>query len=467
MPTLHLTGMRAFSLLWFGQLISLTGSAMTRFAITYWAYIETGSATVLALVAMFAFAPAVLLSPVAGALVDRFPRKTVMIASDLIAGLSTVFLLVMFATGNLQIWHFYAAGLLAGVAEAFQFPAFSAAITMLIDKQHYARAHGMLSLAQSASTIAAPFLAATLLALVDLGGVLMVDVVTFMFAVVTLALLHIPQPQTTAEGLEARGSLWQESLYGFRYIWRRPELLGMQLVFFTLNLTATLGLVLVAPLVLSRTGNDEFALGTVQAMTGVGGVIGGLLMSTWGGPKRRVHGVFLGMAGAGLLGQVVFGLGQSVVVWALAGALSAAMIPIINGSNQAIWQAKVAPDVQGRVFAVRRLIAQITVPLAMILGGVLADTVFEPAMVEGGALVPVFGGLVGTGPGAGIAVIFLLTGLLSIGAGLSGYLVPVVRDIETRLPDYEAVAAPPAGETTGDTLLDGTAPDAAASGAGD
>jgi hypothetical protein len=200
-----------------------------------------------------------------------------------------------------------------------------------------------------------------------------------------------------------------------------------------------MGFILIAPLVLAKTGNDEIALGTVQAIAGLGGIAGALLMSVWGGPARRVHGVFLGMAAGGLFGQVLMGTGQHVAVWAVAGFISTFTIPIINGSNQAIWQSKVAPDVQGRVFAVRRLIAQITAPVGMFAAGILADNVFEPAMVEGGALAGTFGGLTGTGDGAGIAVIFLITGVLATLSGLLGYVFPVVREVETRLPDYEGV----------------------------
>ncbi len=439
MRELNLTGMRAYSFIWFGQFISLVGSAMTRFAITIWAYTETESATVLALVGFFSFVPIILLTPFAGVMVDRWNRKTVMIASDLIAGTGTIVMFMLLLSDSLQPWHLYVAGLLAGSAEAFQFPAFSAAITMLVDKKQYARVQGMQSLAQSASTVAAPFLAGIVLAFGGLHAVFMIDIVTFLVAVGLLGLIHIPQPQATIEGIQSRGSIFKEMGFGFSYIWRRPGLMGMQMMFFLLNLFATMGFILVAPLVLARTGNDEIALGTVQAFMGLGGVAGGLAMTTWGGPKRRVHGVFLGMAGTGLLGQMFMGLGQNVVMWSMAGFLSMFMLPIINGSNQAIWQSKVAPDVQGRVFAVRRLIAQITAPVGMFVAGILADTIFEPGMVEGGALAGVFGELVGTGTGTGIAVIFLITGALAAVSGLLGYALPFVREVETRLPDFEGV----------------------------
>lgn len=283
------TGMVAFTLIWSGQLVSLTGSAMTRFALALWAWQETGLATALALVAFFSFAPMVLLSPLAGVLVDRLPRKLVLMLTDLGAGVATVALLVLFATGHLQIWHLYVAGAFAGAFEAFQFPAFSAAITTMVTRRHYARANGMLSLAESASSIAAPLLAGFLISRVGIAGVMLIDIVTFVVAIGLLLVVAVPQPAATAAGREGRGSLWHEMLYGWHYIVRRPSLLGLQLVFLGINSVGGLYLTLVNPLILARTGSDEQLLGMVLAANGVGGLAGGLLMSTWGGPRRLVH----------------------------------------------------------------------------------------------------------------------------------------------------------------------------------
>lgn len=437
-------GMTAFTIIWLGQLVSMLGTGMTRFAITIFAWQLTGEATALAMVGFFAFAPTVVLSPFAGAIVDRANRKLVMMVSDLAAGAMSVVILLLFLTDQLQLWHLFVTGAFAGAFEAFQFPAYSAAITMMLPKQQYARASGMLSLVQSASGIAAPFLAAALIGFIGIAGILTIDIVTFVVAVLALLVVFVPQPAETEAGRAGRGNLWKEAGYGFRYILDRPSLLGLQLVFFAINFIASFGIILLAPMVLARTGNDELALGTVQAFFGVGGVAGGALLSLWGGPQRRVHGVLLGMALSSLLGLGLLGLGQGVLLWSIGAFLAMFFIPIINGSNQAIWQAKVAPDVQGRVFAVRRLIAQITAPLAFVLAGPLADHVFEPAMAPGGALQPLLGGLVGSGTGAGIAVIFLLTAMLGTVSALAGYLFPAVREAEDRLPDHERAAAPAA-----------------------
>lgn len=192
-------------------------------------------------------------------------------------------------------------------------------------------------------------------------------------------------------------------------------------------------------MILGRTGNGELIFGSVQSAGAIGGVVGGVAMSAWGGPKRRVHGVLLGWFCLGLLGQTVLGLGRALPVWAAGIFLMAFFGPFINGSNQAIWQAKVAPDVQGRVFTTRRLIAWLVSPISQLLAGPLADRVLEPAMAEGGGLASVFGWLVGTGTGAGMGLLFVFTGLLAALTGLSGYLFPVVRNAEDILPDHDAV----------------------------
>ncbi len=432
------SGFSGFTVMWLGQTVSLIGTAMSRFALTIWAYEVTGSATALALVALFSFGPTIIFSPIAGALVDRWNRKAIMIMSDLAAGISTIAIFILFTNGQLEIWHLYVAGAFASTFEAFQFPAFSASITMMIDKKHYGRASGMRSVSESGSTILAPVIATIVLVAFGIGGVLMLDVASFLIAMGTLVFVNIPEPEKSNLGEKAQGSIISESLFGFRYIWARPSLLGIQGIFFLTNLFGFISFTLLPIMILARTGNDEVALATVQSMIGVGGLVGGILMSVTGGPKPRVHGVFMGMVLSALLGQVILGLGQNIIVWSIGAFMFMFFIPIINGSNQAIWQSKVQPDLQGRVFAVRRLIAQITAPIGILLVGPLADGLFEPAMMADGVLAPIFGNLVGVGTGAGMGLIFLITGVFGALGGLTGYIFPFIRNIEDILPDYEA-----------------------------
>ena len=259
--------------------------------------------------------------------------------------------------------------------------------------------------------------------------------------------MFIPDPRETAAGRASRGSLLQESVFGFRYIFSRPSLLGLLLIFFGINLTATLAMILFAPMILARTADptipalidgNTVILGTTTMMFGIGGVVGGLAIAAWGGFKRRIHGVLAGLILSSLLGQVVIGVGKGVWMWGLGAFLVMFFIPLINGSSQAIWQAKVPPDIQGKVFATRRLIAQISAPVAMILAGRLADVVFEPAMASGGAFARLFEPLVGSGPGAGMALLFVFSGVLGAVVALSGYLVPVIRRVEDLIPDHDA-----------------------------
>ena len=457
MENQKLRGMTGFSVVWVGQLISLTGSAMTQFALTYWVFEKTGQATTLTLMILFNFGPTILLSPIAGALVDRWNRKLVMMLSDLAAGVTTIAIFMLVRQDALELWHLYALGALAGAFQAFQFPAYSAAITMMIDKKHYARAHGMLATAQSASGIGAPIIAAGLLGIIGIEGIMTIDIITFTAAIGALLLVPIPQPKQTAEGAAGSGNLLREAGYGFQYIWERKPLLGLQMNFFAANLMGALALPIIPAMILARTGNNELALGTVQTMMGIGGFVGGLLMSAWGGPKRRIHGVLLGICFFGL-SRTIVGVGQGIVLWSVGSFLTLFFLPILNGSNQAIWQAKVAPDVQGRVFSVRRLIAQITFPLGLIIAGPLSDFVLEPTMLPGGALAGVFGPILGTGPGAGMSVLILVSGVIGALIALLGYAFPVIRNAESLLPDHEAIAE---DDPVSDSLQGEAAPEAA------
>jgi MFS family permease len=432
-------GMLAFTIVWIGQAFSLLGTNMTAFALTIWAYQLTGSATALALVNFFYVTPLLLISPVAGAIVDRSNRKLMMMLSDLASGLATIGILILYITGNLQIWHLYVVSVISGTFQTFQWPAYSAAITMIVPKQHYARAHAMNDLAGNTSGIFAPLLAGALIAFIGLAGILAIDIVTFVIAIGSLLVVHIPQPMMTEEGKASQGSIWKESAYGFRYIFKRPSLLGLQLVFLVGNFFTSLAYTLSAPMILARTDSNSIVFGSVQTAGAIGGVVGGLAMSAWGGPKRRVHGVLGGWAASGLLGLFLLGLGRSLPLWAVASFFGAFFVPLINSSNQAIWQSKVAPDLQGRVFAIRRLIAWFVNPLATLIAGPLADFALEPAMRQGGALTGAFGWLSGIGPGAGMALIIMLAGIFATFVGLGGYAVPVVRQAEDLLPDHDAI----------------------------
>jgi MFS family permease len=431
------SGLHTFLIIWVGQFLSRVGTAMTRFALLIWAYDQTGAATTVALLGFFGFLPFVLLSPVAGVWVDRLDRRRVMLLADLGAGLITAALLALYFAGALALWHLYAAELLTAALEAFQGPAYTAATSTLLGKEQYGRASGLRSMAEDGARVLAPFLAGLLIVWVGVPGVLMIDVATFLVAVVTLSIVVVPGIHAARAGQER--DFWREMRVGFAYLRRRPGLLGMTLQFTGVNFCAALTYYGVMPaMILARTGGNEVVLGIVEGALGAAGVAGGVLMAVWGGPRRKIHGVLGATALSFLLGDFLFAVGQDVWAWVVAAVAAAIFIPIILGSRQAIWQAKVAPEVQGRVFSVDSMLRLSLNPLGYLLAGFLADGLLEPAMQPDGALASLFGPLVGTGPGAGMALMFVGTAVLGCLISLSGYLVPAVRNIESELPDHDS-----------------------------
>jgi MFS transporter, DHA3 family, macrolide efflux protein len=441
------SGMTAFFIVWLSQVISLTGSAMTGFGIILWVWQTTSSATALTIIALCIFGTTVLATPFAGVLVDRWSRKLVLMLSDIGTLAATGAVLILYSFGQLEVWHLYVIGVFQGLFQAFQWPAFSAAISTMLTKERYGQANAMMFLADSIAGIIAPVLAGMLLGLFGLVGIMVIDIATFLLALLVLLLIHIPQPTATPELQAQRGSLLQEARYGFQYILERPGLLGLQLAFLAINLLGPFYNNLQAPMILAKTGNNSQILSMVLSFSAAGGLIGGACMSVWGGGRRRVYSVLGGMVLVSIFGPLLMSLGRSPIMWAVAGFTAMFFLPIVNASNQAIWQTKVEPSVQGRVFAVRRMIAQISTPIALLVVGPLADNVFEPAMRPGGALANMFGPLFGTGGGAGIGLLMAISGVLGIVVGAGGFLFSAIREVETALPDHsaaESMSASPA-----------------------
>ena len=404
------TGMRGFTIIWLGQVVSLLGSAMTWFAFTIWAWEKTGKASALATISFFAFLPAVLLTPIAGAFVDRWNRKLVMLLSDFASAVGTLTVFLIYTFGDLQIWHIYLISILAGFFTAFQYPAYAAAVTTMLSKEDYARASGMLGSARALSGILAPIFAAALLIPLGLSGIMLIDLATFIFALGTLFFIHIPQPNQTETGLQSKGTLWQEIVFGFRYIKERESLRALTILFMLVGIFLAIGATLMAPLVLSLTQNNESALATVQSTGAVGGFAGSVILSVWGGTQRRIHNILVGGAGACLLGILWLGLTEAVILWAIGSFFFAFFEPFVEGGNIALWQTKVEADVQGRVFSARHLLVQIPYLFGILAAGYLAEA-------SSISRVLIFAGLAG-------AFVFLL-----------GYVFREVREAEIFLPD--------------------------------
>jgi hypothetical protein len=432
--------MFAFTIVWIGQIVSVLASSMSQFALTIFIFKETGSALAMGTMQVFFITPFLLISPLAGVWVDRYNRKLMMMVSDIAAGIATLGILVLQALGILEYWHLYGASIIYGLGMAFQWPAYSAAISTMVPKEQLGRANGMMSLIDAGPQVIAPILAGALLPIIALTGILLLDVITFLFAIGALLLVHIPQPPRTEEGAQAEGGgMLKEAAFGFKYIFARPSLLGLQLVFFVGNLFAGIGFTVLPPMILTRSGGDSLIFGSVQSAGAIAAVVGGVLMSAWGGFKRRVHGVLLGWIIGGI-GMAIIGFTGGLPVWIIGVAITSVIIPLVNGSNQAIWQSKVAPDVQGRVFASRRLIAWLTNPISPLIGGALADFVLEPAARAGTGLPSVFSWLVGAGAGSGMGLLIVFCGLVSALVGLAGYFVHYIRNAETILPDHDTLA---------------------------
>lgn len=408
--------------------MSQTGTAMTRFALLIWVYEKTGRATSVALLGFCSFVPFVAVSPFAGVWVDRLDRRRVMVWADLGAGITTAGLLLLYATGHLAVWHIFVAEALAGLCEAFQLPAFTAASTLLVPPEHYARASGLRSVAGLGADGVAPFAAGLALVWVGVAGVMLIDLATFLVALATLIAVRVPRPVPDAQ---ASSTFWAQLAGGGRYILDRPGLLGLLLLFTGMNLFAALTYYAILPaMVLARSGRDPLALASVQGANGIAGMVGGAIMSVWGGPRRKIHGILAAAAVSFLAGDLLFAAGRSMAVWVVAAVVGSVFVPVIVGCNQAIWQSRVPPEIQGRVFGICAAARVGSMPVGYLTGGLVADFLMEPAMAPGGWLAPALGWVVGVGPGAGMAVMFLATAVLGALMSLSGYAFPAIRNVE-------------------------------------
>jgi len=429
----RLAGMKAFYALFVGQSVSLLGGSMTRFAIMIWAYEREQNALALALLGFFNCLTYVITSPIAGVLVDRWPRRKVMILADLCAGMMTLGLMLLFVGGKMSLPLVYLAVGLTGIFEAFQEPASWASISTLVPPERYTRINGLIGLGKSAARLLAPAGAGFLLQITQLQGVMIVDVFTMALAVGLLFMINIPAPQVSEEGRKADAGLIKELRFGIGYIWKRPGLRGLLGIFFFINLFATTTYFAVhAPMILARSGGDEVALGITQTVMGVGGVIGGFLIAWLGTPRRKALTFVMSTGISFFVCDLLTAVGRVPLVWAFAGFLSELSIPYIVSPYYAIWQERVPQDVQGRVFSTREMLQIMAQPAGFLLGGLLADNLFEPAMQNGGLLAGWFGDLLGTGPGAGMALMFLCTSVLGGLTGLLGWASADVRAI-----DYE------------------------------
>ena len=413
-------GMRTFIIVWIGQFLSTVGSSMTIFAINIWVWEVTGKATSFTLLGFFTLLPSIAITMFSGLIVDRYQRKLLMILGDTVPVIATVIIILFYVTNNLQIWHLYIIGAVTGIFSELQELAYSTSIGLMVPRKYYSRASSMRFLSIYGSKIIAPAFAGYLYHVIGLVGISLIDILTFTCAIGSVILVRIPQPVRDTEAQESK-NIWKELGFGWRYVYTHKNLLALLTIGLLFWFFHDLGGAIYTPMILARSNNNTIVLGYLASAAGMGGVTGALIMSAWGGPKRHINGFLWGMIGAGI-SKTVFGLGNTAFVWIGAQFFSSLNFPLNGSSENAIWLSKVAPNIQGRVFAAQSLSLQFMSAMAYLISGPLIDQIFEPGMKSGGQLAWLFAGIFGTDKGAGMALLYTLCALSMLLVGLCGYL---------------------------------------------
>jgi MFS transporter, DHA3 family, macrolide efflux protein len=400
-----------FFTVWGGQLVSLVGSGLTSFAVSVWIYQATGSTTKLALVSLIGTTPSLILLPFLGALVDRWDLRGAMIVSELGAGFCTLCLAVLFFTGRHQLWQIYLVIAFLQIFASIQLPAYTAATTMLVPREQLGRANGLIEMAEAAVPIISPTLAGVLIEYLKVQGVAIIDFATYLFAVLTLLIIHIPARERVHEPSSRKPSLVSETWNGFQYIRDGRGLLSLLILFAVINFSLSFTVVLLTPLVLGF--GSPAKLGAVLSMGGIGWLVGGSVVSAWGGPKRRIVGI-LGFGALSGLFVALTGVRSSLTLIGLSIFAFHFCYVVVITSDKALWQTKVAPNLQGRIFALKRMIIRAMAPLAFIIAGPVTDKIFRPLLAQGGPLVGKLGWLFGSGNSRGIGLLITILGLLVV-----------------------------------------------------
>ena len=428
------SGMRVFYTLIITQVLSLIGSQMSGLAIGIWVYTETGNASPLALVSFFIFLPRIIAASISGVLADRLDRRYLMAVADGGQAIGTVLLLISFASGAFELWHLYAVAFIQGIFSVFQGPAFMASVTLLVPDDQRDRANTLVQLTQPSAGIIAPALAGLIFALVGVVGTLLIDIITFIIAVTVVLNVHIPRPEQTEAGMESKTSILQEALGGFRYLFKRRPLFYALLYVMMLNFFFSGLSVLFTPYVLARTGS-EATLGILLSFLNFGALLGGIVWSILSG-KRKFSRIRVMMAGIFVVGLFISGIGLSQVPITMGFFMFLMLIPIpaINASFSSLLQVKVAPDVQGRVFATVDQMAMLLMPVSYLIVGPLVDNVFEPAVNQPGweAFAPIWG----SSEGAGMGLLISIVGITGVIVTIIALFNPSIRNMESKLPDY-------------------------------
>jgi len=434
-------GLRTYYLLVATQTVSQVGSRISFFAVGIAVFIHTSRATPIAVISFCQALPWIVGAGFAGAVADRYDRRRLMILANAGFAATSGLLLASFASGAFRFWHLYALTLITSSILTISGPAFRASVAMLVPDSHRDRANAISQVVNPTANAIAPALAGLLYAAIGVTGAILIDIATFGVAILVLQFVHIPMPAKTAEGAAMARAVWRQAFDGLAYLWRRPPLLGLCLVVSVVSfLIGGLG-VLILPYPLART-HSTFAFGVVLACADIGMAAGAATMAAWGGTRPRIHTVMLALFVAGLL-LAVAGMARTTPELAVSFFAFMFMLPFVNTASTSIFQAKVAPDVQGRVFAAMGQIATLAQPLAFLIAGPLTDRLAEPAVRSSGWRTVAW--LVGAHAGAGMGLMLVVGGLATAALAAAAYALPALRQLEATLPDHAAVAAEPTG----------------------
>ncbi|MFS8498369.1 MAG: amino acid adenylation domain-containing protein [Micromonosporaceae bacterium] len=422
------SGLRSFYLLATGQLVALVGTALTNFALGFWAFQRSGQIVDYALVTMLALVPTALLAPLGGAVADRVDRRRVMLAAHLVSAAAVTTLMVLLATDRLDLLSVSLLVGLTSVVTAFHQPAYLAAIAQLVPKPFLPQANALAQIGVGASQLVAPLAGGALIALLGLPWVVAINIATFAVGIATLVAVRLPDRLFRRREEPFRTAL----AGGWRFIVRRRPMVAMVGFFMVVNFFTALMWVSVAPMVLAVAGPVE--LGAVTAAGGFGAVAGGLAVVPWGGTRRRTHGM-IGFVVVGGLGTILMGLFPSLVAIAVGLAVRLGATAVVNAHWLALLQVKVGQELLGRVLAMNLMLALTMQPLGFMLAAPLADGVFAPLIEPGGPLAGTVGAMVGTGPGRGVALMLVCSGVVLAAWGVLGLLYRPLRLLEDELPD--------------------------------
>lgn len=397
--------LKTYILLWSTQSLSALGSGLTGYALVLWLYAESGSALQTALLSVCSYAPYVLMSIFAGALSDRWNKKKTMLFCDLAAALSTVIVLVLIKTGNLEVWHLYVINAVSGLMNTVQQPAAEVAATMLIPEEHYQRTSGLRSFSQALNSILTPVISTALFTLAGIDAVITIDLCTFAAAFLVLLLfIRIPEPK---EQETSKESLWTSAGKGLLWLKQNPLILKLILFLSVINLIASIYDAALPAMIISKSG--ETALGIVNTCVGIATLAGSALTALLPAPKNRVRAICAALLISMSTENFFLAFGNSALTWSVGSVLGWLTIPFMNANMDVIFRCTIPKEMQGRVFSCRNSLQFFTIPVGFFLGGILVDNVFEPFM-SGVSEDSTAAFLFGTGKGSGAAFLFFCIG---------------------------------------------------------